>query len=132
MCRCRVDLRGEVQTGGGFLDRIRIRAGQASYRHFELEEDGSVGTAFYNKGLEGRGIKLSVNDLLIKALAVALIEVPDCNVSFAGENLIKYKRADISVAVSTPEGLITPVITEADTASLSSISTRSSVGTPSS
>ena len=50
----RVDLRGEVQTGGGFLDRIRIRAGQASYRHFELEEDGSVGTAFYNKGLEGR------------------------------------------------------------------------------
>ena len=50
----RVDLRGEVQTGGGFLDRIRIRAGQANYRHFELEEDGSVGTAFYNKGLEGR------------------------------------------------------------------------------
>ena len=50
----RVDLRGEVQTGGGFLDRIRIRAGQATYRHFELEEDGSVGTAFYNKGLEGR------------------------------------------------------------------------------
>ncbi|MGR6327588.1 TonB-dependent receptor [Sphingomonas sp. XXL09] len=50
----RVDLRGEVQTGGGFLDRIRIRAGQATYRHFELEEDGSVGTAFYNNGLEGR------------------------------------------------------------------------------
>ena len=50
----RVDLRGEVQTGGDIIDRIRIRAGQASYRHFELEEDGSVGTAFYNKGLEGR------------------------------------------------------------------------------
>ncbi len=50
----RVDVRGEVQTGGGFLDRIRFRAGQASYRHFELEEDNSVGTAFYNKGLEGR------------------------------------------------------------------------------
>lgn len=50
----RVDLRGEVETGGGFLDRIRIRAGQATYRHFELEEDGSVGTAFYNNGLEGR------------------------------------------------------------------------------
>ncbi|MCP3733911.1 TonB-dependent receptor [Sphingomonas sp. RP10(2022)] len=50
----RVDLRGEVNTGGGFLDKIRIRAGQATYRHFELEEDGSVGTAFYNKGLEGR------------------------------------------------------------------------------
>ncbi|WP_210358673.1 TonB-dependent receptor [Sphingomonas beigongshangi] len=50
----RVDLRGEVQTGGGFLDRIRIRAGQATYRHFELGEDGSVGTAFFNNGLEGR------------------------------------------------------------------------------
>jgi iron complex outermembrane receptor protein len=50
----RFDVRGEVQTGGGFLDRIRLRAGQASYRHFELEEDNSVGTAFYNKGLEGR------------------------------------------------------------------------------
>ena len=39
-----------------------------------------------NKGLESRGIKLSVNDLLIKALAAALIEVPECNVSFAGDN----------------------------------------------
>lgn len=50
----RVDLRAEVNTGGGFLDKIRLRAGQASYRHFELEEDNSIGTAFYNKGLEGR------------------------------------------------------------------------------
>ena len=50
----RVDIRAEVNTGGGFLDKIRFRAGQASYRHFELEEDNSVGTAFYNKGLEGR------------------------------------------------------------------------------
>jgi iron complex outermembrane receptor protein len=50
----RVDLRGEVNTGGDFISKIRIRAGQATYRHFELEEDGSVGTAFYNNGLEGR------------------------------------------------------------------------------
>lgn len=50
----RVDLRAEVETGGGFLDRIRLRAGYADYRHFELEESGEVGTAFYNKGLEGR------------------------------------------------------------------------------
>ena len=50
----RVDLRAEVQTGGGFLDRIRLRAGHAQYRHFELEEDGAVGTAFYNNGTEGR------------------------------------------------------------------------------
>ncbi|KQS05140.1 TonB-dependent receptor [Sphingomonas sp. Leaf357] len=50
----RVDLRAEINTGGDFLDKIRLRAGQASYRHFELEEDNSVGTAFFNKGLEGR------------------------------------------------------------------------------
>lgn len=50
----RFDLRGEVDTGGGFLDKIRLRAATAHYRHFELEEDGSVGTAFYNDGLEAR------------------------------------------------------------------------------
>ena len=50
----RIDLRGEINANGGFVDKIRIRVGEASYRHFELEEDGSVGTAFYNKGLEGR------------------------------------------------------------------------------
>lgn len=50
----RFDLRGEVDTGGGFLSKIRLRAAYANYRHFELEEDGSIGTAFYNKGFEGR------------------------------------------------------------------------------
>ncbi|TCP98470.1 iron complex outermembrane receptor protein [Sphingomonas sp. PP-F2F-A104-K0414] len=50
----RVDLRGEIDTGGDVFSKIRVRVGQASYRHFELEEDNSVGTAFYNKGLEGR------------------------------------------------------------------------------
>ncbi|VVT18801.1 Iron complex outermembrane recepter protein [Sphingomonas sp. EC-HK361] len=50
----RVDLRGEVETGGGFLDKIRIRAGHADYRHFELEPTGEIGTAFYNNGTEGR------------------------------------------------------------------------------
>ena len=77
-----------------------------------------------NASLEPRGVKLSVNDLMIKALAVALVQVPKCNVMFTPDQLISFQRADISVAVSTPEGLITPVITKADTASLSSISTR--------
>jgi len=76
-----------------------------------------------NAGLEARGVKLSVNDLLIKALAQALIEVPDCNVSFAGDQLLKYRRADISVAVSIPAGLITPIIVGADTKAVSAIST---------
>ncbi len=75
-----------------------------------------------NAGLEARGVKLSVNDLLIKALAQALIEVPECNVSFAGDQLIKYSRADISVAVSIPNGLITPIIVDANNKSISAIS----------
>ena len=61
--------------------------------------------------------------MLIKALAVALIEVPECNVSFAGDTLIKYSRADIQVAVSIPGGLITPIVAGADEKSLSKIST---------
>ncbi|MBA2933491.1 pyruvate dehydrogenase complex dihydrolipoamide acetyltransferase [Sphingomonas sp. CGMCC 1.13654] len=74
-----------------------------------------------NKGLESRSVKLSVNDMLIKALAVALIEVPSCNVMLAGDQLVTFGRADISVAVSIPSGLITPIITGADTKSLSAI-----------
>ncbi len=76
-----------------------------------------------NAGLESRGIKLSVNDLLIKALAQSLVEVPDCNVAFAGDHILKYSRADISVAVSIPAGLITPIIVRAESKSVSAIST---------
>ena len=77
-----------------------------------------------NKALEGRGVKLSVNDLLIKALGVALIQTPRCNVTYTGDKLIKYSRADVSVAVSTPTGLITPIIRDAAGVSVSSISTQ--------
>ena len=76
-----------------------------------------------NKALEPRGIKLSVNDLLIKALGVALIQSPKCNVTYTGDKLIKYSRADVSVAVSTPTGLITPIIKDAAGKSVSAIST---------
>jgi pyruvate dehydrogenase E2 component (dihydrolipoamide acetyltransferase) len=76
-----------------------------------------------NASLEPRGIKLSVNDMLIKALGLALIQVPKCNVSFAGDNMLQYSRADISVAVSVPTGLITPIVTDAANKSLSKIST---------
>jgi pyruvate dehydrogenase E2 component (dihydrolipoamide acetyltransferase) len=76
-----------------------------------------------NKGLEARGIKLSVNDLLIKALAASLIEVPECNVSISGDQLRKYSRADISVAVSIPNGLITPIVMGADSKPVSVIAT---------
>jgi pyruvate dehydrogenase E2 component (dihydrolipoamide acetyltransferase) len=76
-----------------------------------------------NTSLEARGIKLSVNDMLIKALGIALTQVPACNVSFAGDTMLQYNRADISVAVSIPGGLITPIIKDAGNKSISAVST---------
>jgi pyruvate dehydrogenase E2 component (dihydrolipoamide acetyltransferase) len=76
-----------------------------------------------NAGLEARKVKLSVNDLLIKALGVALMQVPECNVQFAGDQMLQFQRADISVAVSIPGGLITPIVTDAAGRGVASIST---------
>ncbi|NLR70011.1 pyruvate dehydrogenase complex dihydrolipoamide acetyltransferase [Novosphingobium sp. ERN07] len=76
-----------------------------------------------NKALEAQGVKLSVNDLIIKALAKALVQVPKCNVSFGGDELRSYSRADISVAVAAPSGLITPIIVDAGNKSMSAIAT---------
>jgi pyruvate dehydrogenase E2 component (dihydrolipoamide acetyltransferase) len=76
-----------------------------------------------NASLASRGVKLSVNDLLIKALAQSLMIVPECNVQFAGDQMLQFSRADISVAVSIPSGLITPIIKGANDKSVSAIST---------
>ena len=75
-----------------------------------------------NASLAARGIKLSVNDMLIKALGSALMQVPACNVSFAGDTMLQYSRADLSVAVSIPGGLITPIVTDAGSKSISAVS----------
>ncbi|MBS7668783.1 2-oxo acid dehydrogenase subunit E2 [Croceicoccus gelatinilyticus] len=76
-----------------------------------------------NDSLASSGVKLSVNDLLIKALAKSLMAVPSCNVQFAGDQLLSFSRADISVAVSIPAGLITPIIVDAGDKTVSKIST---------
>jgi len=65
--------------------------------------------------------KISFNDLLIKACAVALTRVPECNASFSPEALIFHKRVDISVAVAVPDGLLTPVVRSADRKSIVAI-----------
>ena len=75
-----------------------------------------------NASLADRGVKLSVNDMLIKALALSLVRVPECNVQFAGDQMLKFARADISVAVSIPAGLITPIVADAGAKSVSAIS----------
>jgi len=75
------------------------------------------------KGADGKPVyKLSVNDFVIKALAVALMRVPEANVTWTENAMLKHKHADVGVAVSIPGGLITPVIRKADLKSLSAIS----------
>ncbi len=66
--------------------------------------------------------KLSVNDMVIKALALALRDVPDANVSWTDSAMVKHKHADVGVAVSIPGGLITPIIRSAEQKTLSTIS----------
>jgi pyruvate dehydrogenase E2 component (dihydrolipoamide acetyltransferase) len=70
---------------------------------------------------ESTPTKISFNDLLIKACAVALTRVPECNASFSPEALIFHKRVDISVAVAVPDGLVTPVVRSADRKSIVAI-----------
>ena len=68
------------------------------------------------------GVKVSLNDFIIKALALALIKEPNANVQWGGETLRKFKRADVAVAVAIEDGLITPVIRAAEANSLRDIS----------
>lgn len=75
-----------------------------------------------NASLEAEGVKLSVNDLIIKALAKALAREPQCNVSYQGDVMHQYAREDISVAVAAPSGLITPIIRDAGRKGLAEIS----------
>ncbi|RFC64898.1 MULTISPECIES: pyruvate dehydrogenase complex dihydrolipoamide acetyltransferase [Mesorhizobium] len=71
---------------------------------------------------EAPAYKLSVNDMVIKGLALALQAVPDANVSWTDSAMVRHKHSDVGVAVSIPGGLITPIIRQAETKSLSAIS----------
>jgi len=75
-----------------------------------------------NKSLESRDVKLSVNDFIIKACALALQDVPDCNAVWAGDRVLKLKPSDVAVAVAIEGGLFTPVLRDADSKTLSKLS----------
>jgi pyruvate dehydrogenase E2 component (dihydrolipoamide acetyltransferase) len=75
------------------------------------------------KDKEGKPLwKISVNDFIIKAMAMALVKVPDANVSWTDSAMVRHKHADIGVAVSIPGGLITPIVRKAETKGLAQIS----------
>ncbi len=75
-----------------------------------------------NATLEGTGAKVSVNDLIVKACALALRRVPACNAAFVGDALLYHQVVDISVAVAVPDGLLTPVVRDADRKGVAAIS----------
>jgi pyruvate dehydrogenase E2 component (dihydrolipoamide acetyltransferase) len=110
----------------------RLTASVQTIPHFYLTVDCDIGklldareeiNALAPKGKDGKpAYKLSVNDFVIKALALALQRVPDANVSWTDGGMLKHKHSDIGVAVAMPNGLITPIIRSAETKSLSTIS----------
>ena len=105
----------------------RLTEAKQTIPHFYLRRDVQLDAlmAFretLNKSLEARGVKLSVNDFIIKACAQALQAVPDCNAVWAGDRILKLKPSDVAVAVAIEGGLFTPVLRDADKKSLSALS----------
>jgi pyruvate dehydrogenase E2 component (dihydrolipoamide acetyltransferase) len=89
----------------------------------DLEIDALLAArAKINHLLEGQGVKVSVNDIIIKAAAVALKRVPEANASYTPEGIAMHKHADIAVAVAIDGGLITPIVRAAETKGLAQIS----------
>lgn len=98
----------------------RLTESKREVPHFYLTVDVDAGPVSslrqqINTELETRGQKVSINDLIVKAAALALRKVPQANASFMGDSLHYHNRVDISVAVAIPEGLLTPVVRSADT-----------------
>jgi pyruvate dehydrogenase E2 component (dihydrolipoamide acetyltransferase) len=110
----------------------RLTASVQTVPHFYLTMDCDIGkllaareeiNASAPKDKEKKPVyKLSVNDFVIKAMAIALQRIPDCNVSWTEAGMLKHRHSDIGVAVAMPGGLITPIIRNAETKSLSTIS----------
>jgi pyruvate dehydrogenase E2 component (dihydrolipoamide acetyltransferase) len=111
----------------------RLTAAAQTIPHFYLTIDCDIGkllaareeiNAAAPKDKEKKPLyKLSVNDFVIKAMAIALQRIPNCNVSWTESGMVKHKHSDIGVAVAMPGGLITPIIRKAETKTLSTIST---------
>jgi len=105
----------------------RLTEAKQTIPHFYLRRDIKLDALLkfrsqLNKQLESRGVKLSVNDFIIKASAIALQQVPDANAVWAGDRTLKLKPSDVAVAVAIEGGLFTPVLKDADMKSLSALS----------
>ena len=113
----------------GMRKTIAARLGEAKqtiphfYLRREIELDALLKfRSTLNTQLEARGVKLSVNDFIIKACAIALQSVPDANAVWAGDRILKLKPSDVAVAVAIEGGLFTPVLRDSHMKSLSALS----------
>ncbi len=103
----------------------RLSEAKQTVPHFYLTVDCQIDELLrVRKELNGRfeGLKISVNDFVIRAAALALKQVPAANASYDDSGILFYEHADVSVAVATPNGLITPIVKAAETKGLSGIS----------
>ena len=105
----------------------RLTEAKQSVPHFYLRRDIELDALMefrsqLNAKLEARGVKLSVNDFIIKACAVALQQVPAANAVWAGDRVLQFEKSDVAVAVAIEGGLFTPVLKDAETKSLSALS----------
>ena len=105
----------------------RLTEAKQSVPHFYLRRDIQLDALLkfrgqLNKQLESKGVKLSVNDFVIKACALALQSVPDANAVWAGDRTLKFSASDVAVAVAVEGGLFTPVLQDAENKSLSALS----------
>ncbi len=105
----------------------RLTEAKQTIPHFYLRRDIRIDNLLAFRGqlnaqLAARDVKLSVNDFIIKACALALQEVPDANAVWAGDRILKLKPSDVAVAVAIDGGLFTPVLKDADQKSLSRLS----------
>ena len=105
----------------------RLTEAKQSVPHFYLRRDIQLDALMkfrsqLNKQLEPRGVKLSVNDFIIKACALALQQVPEANAVWAGDRTLKFEKSDVAVAVAIEGGLFTPVLRDSEMKSLSALS----------
>ncbi|AML52404.1 pyruvate dehydrogenase complex dihydrolipoamide acetyltransferase [Falsihalocynthiibacter arcticus] len=105
----------------------RLTEAKQTVPHFYLRRDIKLDSLLkfrgtLNKQLEARGVKLSVNDFIIKAVALALQQVPEANAVWAGDRVLQMKSSDVAVAVAIEGGLFTPVLQDSQMKSLSALS----------
>ncbi|MEQ9558844.1 MAG: pyruvate dehydrogenase complex dihydrolipoamide acetyltransferase [Rhodospirillales bacterium] len=106
----------------------RLTASARDIPHFNIQIDVEIDKLLAARkdlnGRDGADYKISVNDFVIKAVAVALRRCPDVNVSYTDDAILKFKRADVSIAVAIEGGLITPIIKDAGSLGLAAISAK--------